>query len=253
MICVVSKFMKCKSDSGICEPDITLSYMKLDSKLIQCELQNTINSSFIFTTCCLWMWEINSGAWSNSVIIHRMPRTTLVVPRSIPSRRQLLQVEIEHVTLVLVDLEENGVELKLLFDNDGNQLQLMELTFSASQSHVHWFETSQSYFWCLNQLWIHFCNPGSRNSHDAHCYLPCKCSQTCIQGGGGAHPAWDPSYCKWNGSGTMCSPRIFNAGTYGDCGMSYDKCSIGWLTSTKLEHSRSNSNKTNQLVLTKSK
>jgi hypothetical protein len=37
---------------------------------------------------------------------------------------------------------------------------------------------------------------------------------------------------------------------HGDCGMSYDKCSVGWLMGTKLEHSRSNSNTTNQLVLT---
>jgi hypothetical protein len=40
---------------------------------------------------------------------------------------------------------------------------------------------------------------------------------------------------------------------HGVCGTSYDKCSVGWLMSTKLEHSRSrsNSNKTNQLVLAK--
>jgi hypothetical protein len=36
---------------------------------------------------------------------------------------------------------------------------------------------------------------------------------------------------------------------HGDCDMGYDKCSVGRLMSTKLEHSRSNSNKTNQLVL----
>jgi hypothetical protein len=37
---------------------------------------------------------------------------------------------------------------------------------------------------------------------------------------------------------------------HGDyCGRSHDKCSVGWLMSTKLEHSRSNNKKTNQLVL----
>jgi hypothetical protein len=33
--------------------------------------------------------------------------------------------------------------------------------------------------------------------------------------------------------------------------MGYDKCSVGRLMSTKLEHSRSNSNNTNQLILAK--
>jgi hypothetical protein len=36
---------------------------------------------------------------------------------------------------------------------------------------------------------------------------------------------------------------------HGDCGLSYDKCNVGWLMSTKLEHSRTNSNETNQFVL----